>query len=73
MAADELTKGRAETIDLLRSILNSYKYQLADEQLGLDRKFRKIEERDRRKEVGKLRNQSASKTPAEYQSLALSV
>ena len=62
MAADGLTKDRAEPIDLLRSILRSSKYQLADEQLVLDRKR---EERDRRKEVGKLRNQSASKTPAE--------
>ena len=70
MGADGLTKDRADPIDLLRSILKSYKYQLADEQLVVDRK---TEERDRRKEVGKLRNQSASKTPAESQSLPLSV
>ena len=38
MAADALTKDRAEPIDLLRSILRSSRYQLADEQIVMDRR-----------------------------------
>ena len=38
MAADGLTKDKGEPLDLLRSILRSSRYQLADEQLVLDRK-----------------------------------
>ena len=49
MAADGLTKDKGEPLDLLRSIIRSARYQLADEQLVLDRKR---EERDRRREVG---------------------
>ena len=57
MAADGLTKDKGEPLDLLRSILRSSRYQLADEQLVLDRKR---EERDRRREVGVRRMQEAS-------------
>ena len=57
MAADGLTKDKGEPLDFLRSILSSGRYQLADEQLVLDRKR---EERDRRKEVGVKRMQPAS-------------
>lgn len=38
MAADGLTKDKGEPLDLLRSIIKSHRYQLADEQLVLDRK-----------------------------------
>ena len=38
MAADGLTKDRAEPIDLLRSILRNSRDQLADEQVVFDRK-----------------------------------
>lgn len=54
MAADGLTKDKGEPLDLLRSILRSGQYQLADEQLVLDRKK---EERIRRQEVGRKRAQ----------------
>ena len=60
MAADGLTKDKGEPLDLLRSILRSGRYQLADEQLVLDRKK---EERDRRREVGMNRKQNAEKSP----------
>ena len=60
MAADGLTKDKGEPLDLLRSILRSGRYQLADEQLVLDRKK---EERDRRREVGMNRKQNAEKPP----------
>lgn len=35
MTADALTKDRAEPIELLRSVLRSSRYQLADEQMDL--------------------------------------
>ena len=52
MAADGLTKDKGEPLDLLRSIIRSGRYQLADEQLVLDRKK---EERERRQQLGKSR------------------
>eukprot|EP00435_Cladocopium_sp_Y103_P056355 s943_g19.t1 len=58
MAADGLTKDKGEPLDLLRSILRSGRYQLADEQLVLDRKK---EERERRRDVGVQRKQNAQK------------
>lgn len=58
MVADGLTKDKGEPLDLLRSVLRTAQYQLADEQLVLDRKK---EERERRKLVGKNRqNQKQS-------------
>ena len=58
MVADGLTKDKGEPLDLLRSVLRTAQYQLADEQLVLDRKK---EERERRKLVGKTRqNQKVS-------------
>ena len=54
MIADAMTKDKAEAIDLLRSVLRSNRYQLADEDTVLERA--KIE-RDRRKQL------SASKVP----------
>lgn len=36
--ADGLTKDKAEPADLLRSVIRTFRYQLADEQLVLDRK-----------------------------------
>ena len=59
MAADGLRQDKGEPLDLLRSILRSARYQLADEQLVLDRKR---EERDRRKEVGWYRQQVATES-----------
>ena len=47
MVADGLTKDRAEPIDLLRSVLRSAKYQLADEQAVRDRKKAEKERRRR--------------------------
>ena len=52
MVADGLTKDKGEPHDLLRSVLRNGRYQLADEQLVLDRKK---EERHRRQELGKNR------------------
>lgn len=37
MAADGLTKDKGKLLDLLRSIIKNHRYQLADEQLVLDR------------------------------------
>ena len=54
MIADAMTKDKAEAKDLLRSVLRSNRYQLADEDTVLERA--KIE-RDRRKQLG------ASKVP----------
>ena len=54
MVADGLTKDKGEPHDLLRSVLRNGKYQLADEQLVLDRKK---EERHRRQQLGKSRKQ----------------
>ena len=61
MIADGLTKDKGEPLDLLRSVLRCNRYQLADEQLVLDRKK---EERERRREVGQNRKDAAdSKSP----------
>ena len=49
MVADALTKDKAEPADLLRSVLRNARYQLADEQLVLERKK---EERERRRQKG---------------------
>ena len=43
--ADGLTKNKSEPIDLLRSVVRAAKYQLADEQLVLDRKKAEKEHR----------------------------
>jgi len=45
MVADGLTKDKSEPIDLLRSVVRAAKYQLADEQLVLDRKKAEKEHR----------------------------
>lgn len=60
MAADGLTKDKGEPLDLLRSIIRSAKYQLADEQAVLDRKK---EEKIRRQQLGKQRLQQHNKLP----------
>jgi hypothetical protein len=52
MVADGLTKDKGEPLDLLRSVFRNARYQLADEQLVLDRKK---EERLRRQELGRSR------------------
>ena len=52
MVADGLTKDKGEPLDLLRSVFRSACYQLADEQLVLDRKK---EERLRRQELRRSR------------------
>ena len=54
MVADGLTKDKGEPLDLLRSVFRSARYQLADEQLVLDRKK---EERIRRQELGRARKE----------------
>eukprot|EP00435_Cladocopium_sp_Y103_P013790 s2127_g3.t1 len=51
MLADGLTKDRGEPLDLLRSVVRSAKYQLADEDTVLERAKA---ERDRRKSLGVL-------------------
>ena len=38
MVADAFTKDKGEPLDLLRSVIRQYHYQLADEQVVLDRK-----------------------------------
>lgn len=48
MLADGLTKDKADPIDLLRSVLTSARYQLADKQAVLDRKK---SERERRRQL----------------------
>lgn len=48
MLADGLTKDKADPIDLLRSVLRSARYQLADEQAVLERKKN---ERERRRQL----------------------
>lgn len=48
MVADGLTKDKAEPADLLRSVLRNSRYQLADEQLVLDRKREEKEHRRHR-------------------------
>lgn len=53
MVADGLTKDKAEPMDLLRSVLRTARYQLADEQIVLDRKK---EERERRKQMASKRS-----------------
>ena len=58
MLADGLTKDKAEPMDLLRSVLRSARYQLADEQTVLDRKK---EERERRRRVASDRAKAHSK------------
>lgn len=50
--ADGLTKDKADPIDLLRSVLRSARYQLADEQAVLDRKK---SERERRRQLASTR------------------
>ena len=45
MVADGLTKDKSEPIDLLGSVVRAAKYQLADEQLVLDRKKAEKEHR----------------------------
>ena len=52
MVADGLTKDKAEPADLLRSVLRNARYQLADEQLVLERKKK---ERERRRQRGAVR------------------
>lgn len=52
MVADSLTKDKAEPMDLLRSCLRTARYQLADEQVVLDRKKA---EKERRKRVAHSR------------------
>ena len=60
MVADGLTKDKGEPLDLLRSVFRNARYQLADEQLVLDRKK---EERMRRQALGKSRlKQNETKT-----------
>lgn len=54
MTADALTEDRAEPIDLLRSVLRNARYQLADEQLVMDRRR---EEKDRRKRIAMQRSE----------------
>ena len=51
MLADGLTKDRGEPLDLLRSVVRSAKYQLADEDTVLERAK---SERERRKSLGVL-------------------
>ena len=58
MLADGLTKDKAEPMDLLRSVLRSARYQLADEQTVLDRKR---EERERRRQVAHQRAKAHEK------------
>ena len=60
MIADGLTKDRAEPMDLLRSVIRTAKYQLADEQLVLDRKR---EERERRKQLANKRAEAHKQRP----------
>ena len=60
MLADGLTKDRAEPMDLLRSVLRAARYQLADEQLVLDRKR---EERERRKQIASQRAEAHKSKP----------
>ena len=62
MIADGLTKDRAEPMDLLRSVIRAAKYQLADEQLVLDRKK---EERERRKQIASRRAEAHKKKPGQ--------
>ena len=54
MTADALTKDRAEPIDLLRSVLRSSRYQLADEQIVMDRRR---EEKERRRRIASQRSE----------------
>ena len=58
MVADGLTKDKGEPLDLLRSVFRNARYQLADEQLVLDRKK---EERIRRQELGRVRKENNQK------------
>ena len=60
MVADGLTKDKGEPLDLLRSVFRNARYQLADEQLVLDRKK---EERLRRQELGRSRK-AANMSPS---------
>ena len=62
MVADGLTKDKGEPLDLLRSVFRSARYQLADEQLVLDRKK---EERLRRQEIGRIRKENILKLTQE--------
>ena len=59
MLADALTKDKAEPADLLRSVLRAARYQLADEQLVLDRKK---EEREFRRQRASDRAKANQKT-----------
>ena len=58
MVADAFTKDRAEPVDLLRAVLRSARYQLADEQIMLDRRRA---EKDRRREIAQKRAEQNSK------------
>ena len=60
--ADCLTKDKAEPTDLLRAVLKSGIYQLADEPAVLERA---LIERERRKEKGRARAALAGTAPAE--------
>ena len=62
MAADALTKDRAEPVDLLRSILRSSRYQLADDQVMMDRRRA---EKDRRRRVAQSRSEKQKVEKAE--------
>ena len=56
MAADGLTKDKGEPLDLLRSIIRSARYQLADETTVLERAKA---ERDRRKLAAMSKSQES--------------
>ena len=49
-----MTKDRAEPIDLLRYVLRSARYQLADEQIVMDRRR---EEKERRRRIAVQRSE----------------
>ena len=64
MTADALTKDRPKPIDLLRSVLRSSRYQLADEQMVMDRRR---EEKERRRRIASQRSEQRKPKPSQGQ------
>jgi hypothetical protein len=57
MVADAFTKDKGEPLDLLRSVIRQYHYQLADEQVVLDRKQQEKQRRQLKAKERSVENQ----------------